>query len=88
MYTVKIVHEYIHGPIWVYGPDGISVWEYPLIHNDTVLAKLNEQAADMYDGYFEFDSRDVPYNQKTKSRQQKLSAFWHARRDSNARPFA
>lgn len=60
MYTVKIVHEYIHGPIWVYGSDGISVWEYPLIHNDTVLAKLNEQAADMYDGYFEFDSHDAP----------------------------
>ena len=45
MYTVRIIHEYIHGPIWVYGSDGVSVWEYPLIHNDAILAKLNEQAA-------------------------------------------
>lgn len=32
MCTVKIVHEYIHGPIWVDNADGVSVWEYPLIH--------------------------------------------------------
>ena len=60
MYTVKIIHEYLHGPIWVYGSDGVSVWEYPLIHNDAILAKLNEQAADMFDGYYEFNTHDVP----------------------------
>ena len=38
---------------------------------------------------FKYGIRAIKYNYiKTKSRRRKLSAFWHARRDSNARPFA
>lgn len=60
MYTVKLMSEFIHGPIWVYNSDGVSVWKYPLIHDDSVLAALNTQAADLFDGYYEFDTHDVP----------------------------
>lgn len=59
MYTVKLMSEFIHGPIWIYNSDGVSVW-YPLIHDDSILTTLNEQAADLFDGYYEFDTHDVP----------------------------
>lgn len=60
MYTVRIMNEYLHGPIWVYSPQGIAVWKYPKIHDDEVLRKLNEQAMEMFSGYYEFDSHDEP----------------------------
>ena len=31
MYTVKIMNEYMHGPIWIYSSDGIPVRKFPLI---------------------------------------------------------
>ncbi len=60
MYTIKLMNEYLHGPIWVYHPDGISVWKYPLIHDDRILMELNEQASDLFSAYYEFDSHDMP----------------------------
>ena len=60
MKTVRIMNEYLHGPIWVYGSDGVSIRQYPLIHGDAVLMTLNEKAADMFDAYYEFDTNDVP----------------------------
>lgn len=60
MYTVKIMNEYLHGPIWVYNSNGISVWKYPLISDDPLLNVLNNKAMELFSGYYEFDSHDVP----------------------------
>ena len=60
MYTVKIMNEYLHGPIWVYNSDGIPVWKYPLISDDPVLCVLNQKAMELFSGYYEFDSHDQP----------------------------
>ena len=60
MYTVKIMNEYLHGPIWVYNPDGIPVWKYPLISDDPELCELNQKAMELFSGYYEFDSHDQP----------------------------
>lgn len=59
MYTVKIMNEYLHGPIWVYNSNGISVWKYPLISDDPLLKVLNNKAMELFSGYYEFDSHDV-----------------------------
>ena len=60
MYTVKIMNEYLHGPIWVYNSNGISVRKYPLINDDPLLKVLNDKAMELFSGYYEFDSHDVP----------------------------
>ncbi len=60
MYTIKLMNEIWHGPIWVYGPDGISFYENPSpIGDDPILCELNNRAMEMYDNYYEFDSHDV-----------------------------
>jgi len=58
MYTVKIMNEYLHGPIWIYNANGISVWKYPLISDDNILKELNEKAMEMFSEYYEFNSHD------------------------------
>lgn len=58
MYTIKIMNEYLHGPIWVYGPDGVAVWDFPLLQKDPILSALNKQAMERYSAYYEFDSHD------------------------------
>lgn len=60
MYTVKIMNEYLHGPIWVYNSNGISVWKYPLISDDPLLKVLNNKAMELFSSYYEFDSHDMP----------------------------
>ena len=56
MFTVKIMNEFLHGPLWVYNSDGIAVRRFPLVNDDPILTDLNEQASELYSGYFEFDS--------------------------------
>lgn len=34
MYTIKLMNEYLHGPIWVYDEEGFIRRKYPLIDND------------------------------------------------------
>lgn len=58
MYMVKIKNEYLHGPIWVYGEDGIVVRNFPLIDFDEQLSQLNKQVEEMFSAYYEFDSHD------------------------------
>ncbi len=60
MYRIRIMNEFLHGPIWVLNSDGISVWKYPLIEQDTVLNELNQSAKELFDSYYEFDSHDEP----------------------------
>lgn len=60
MYTIKIMNEFIHSPIWTYDEDGAITENLPLIENDVKLQKLCDEAADMFSGYYEFDSHDLP----------------------------
>ena len=59
MYTVKLMNEYIHGPLWVYGNEGCET-DYPLIDSDNILQNLNEEAATLYDSFYDFDVGDEP----------------------------
>ena len=60
MYKIRLMNEFLHGPIWVLNSDGISVWKYPLIEQDTVLSELNQTARQLFDSYYEFDSHGAP----------------------------
>ena len=60
MNTVKIMNEYLHGSVWVYNSEGIALYKYPLVDDDPVISALNSQAMEMFAGYYEFDSHDVP----------------------------
>ena len=58
LYVVKIMNEFLHGPVWVYY-DGIAVRNFPLIYGDPIIKDLNDQANEMFSAYYEFDSHDV-----------------------------
>lgn len=58
MFTIKIMNEFIHSPIWVYDEDGI-IDEPSLIADDVVLQSLCEKVEDMFASYYEFDSHGV-----------------------------
>ena len=72
MYTVKLMNEYLHGPIWVYNSDGIAVRNFPLVYNDPILETLNKKAMEMFSSYYEFDSHDMPcWFDKDKEKREK-----------------
>ena len=56
----KIMNEFMHGPVWIYNSDGIALWKYPPIEDDPVISPLNTKAMEMFTGYYEFDSNDMP----------------------------
>lgn len=57
MYTVKLENEYLRGAIWVLGEDGITAeGKLPLVEKDLQVLEINEEIAEMYDSYLEFDS--------------------------------
>ena len=60
MFTVKIMNEFLHGPIWILGADGITVGEHSLtlVEDDDRVSELNEQIGLLFDSYYEFDSHD------------------------------
>ena len=60
MYTVKIMNEFMHSPVWVYNSDGIALWKYPPIDDDPVISALSTRAEEMFTSYYEFDSHDMP----------------------------
>ena len=59
MYIVKLMNEYIHGPLWVYWNKGIEI-DCPLIDSDDVLQSINEQAAILFDSFYDFNVDDQP----------------------------
>ena len=59
MFTVKIMNEFIHSPLWIYDEDGI-IDEPKFIANDAKLQNLCNRAEDMFSSYYEFDSHDKP----------------------------
>lgn len=60
MVTIKILNEFLHGPVWTCEEDtGIETDPLPLVHNDPVVANLNEEIGKLYDSYYEFDSHET-----------------------------
>ena len=75
MYTVKIMNEFLHGPIWVYNADGIAMRDFPLIYNDSIIKYLNDRANEMFSAYYEFESHDQPCwfnSEREKAEKQKM----------------
>ena len=58
MFTVRIMNEFLHGPVWVLDEEGISVASgtLPLVEDDTVVQEINKEAGSLFDTYYEFDS--------------------------------
>lgn len=78
MYIIRLMNEFLHGPIWVLNSDGISVWKYPLIDQDDILCELNKSARELFDSYYEFDSHGVPCwfnHEKEKAEKNKMLEF-------------
>lgn len=59
MFTIKIMNDFIHSPLWIYDEDGITD-EPDFIVNDAKLQDLCNRAEDMFSSYYEFDSHDEP----------------------------
>lgn len=63
MYKIKIMNEFLHSPIWYCDEDGID-WEneevFAIFLNDKELNEIAEEIENMYQGYYEFDSHDLP----------------------------
>ena len=49
MYTIKLMNELLHGPIWVYDDEGFIRRKFALIDSDEELQTLNEEAKQLYD---------------------------------------
>lgn len=59
MVTIKIMNEFLHGPVWTCEEEtGIATGDLPLVHEDPTVASLNREIGEMYDSYYEFDSHD------------------------------
>ena len=58
MYTIRLMNEFLHGPIWIYDDDGIIVYEHPLISNDSKLQALDEEAGTLFNSFYDFDVGD------------------------------
>lgn len=58
MFTVRIMNEFLHGPVWVLDEEGISAAEgsLPLVEDDANVRALNQEAGSLFDSYYEFDS--------------------------------
>lgn len=55
MLIVKIMNEFLHGPVWTY-EDGIVTNDPNLISDDMVIKQICEQIEDMFSAYYEFNS--------------------------------
>ena len=57
---VRLCNEFLHGPVWVLGEDGISMPEgsLPLVESDPEIMELDVRIGDMFTGYYHFDSHD------------------------------
>ena len=59
MFTVKIMNEFIHSPLWIYDEDSI-IDEPEFIANDARLQDLCNKVENMFSSYYEFDSHNEP----------------------------
>ena len=78
MITIRIMNEFLHGPLWTLDSDGISTQGLPIIENDPVLQALNEKIGERFDSYYEFDSHDQPcwFNETQRNADRALMLDW------------
>ncbi len=58
---VKILLDYLQGPIWISDAEsGEPMTGIDIIDKDAILKSLNYQAGQMFSSYYEFNSHDVP----------------------------
>ncbi len=57
MKKIKIMLDYLQGPIWTSDPEtGKPETGIEVVDNDETLRQLNYEIQDLYDSYYEFDS--------------------------------
>jgi hypothetical protein len=59
MIKIKIMNEFLHSPIWTYVDDFICE-DLDIISDDETIQMLCDKIENMFSGYYEFDSHDVP----------------------------
>lgn len=60
MKTVKIMLDYLNGPIWMSDfKTGKPETGIAIVDNDEDLRKINAEISEMFDSYYEFDTHDV-----------------------------
>ena len=60
-YKIKLMNEFLHGPIWIYDENNLVRRKYPLVTEDELLMNLNEEAQRLYDECYSFDENEEPY---------------------------
>lgn len=73
MKKIELQLDYLQGPIWISNVDtGKPLTGITIIDNDVKIREINKKIADLYNGYYEFDSHDQPcwFNEE-KERSQK-----------------
>lgn len=43
MYTIKLMNDVFHGPLWVYDENGYIIDEYPSVTDDEEIKSLNDK---------------------------------------------
>lgn len=43
MYTIKLMNDIFHGPLWVYDENGYITNKYPLVTDDEEIKSLNDK---------------------------------------------
>lgn len=57
MKTIRIMLDYLQGPIWISDPEtGRPQTGVEVVDNDEAVRLLNYEVQDMFDSYYEFDS--------------------------------
>jgi hypothetical protein len=57
MKKIKLMTEFIHGPVWVYDEKGLPD-SLDIVEEDSIIQKIDSETADLYTSYYEFDSHD------------------------------
>ena len=71
MKTVKLMLDYLQGPIWISDVQtGRPMTGIKVIDDDEQIRRLNFEIQDMFDSYYEFDSHDQPcwFNEEQEKR--------------------
>ena len=57
MSTVRIMNEFLHGPVWVLDEEGIPAAEGSLllVEDDVEVRDFNQEAGSLFDSYYEFE---------------------------------
>lgn len=83
MVIIKIMNEFLHGPVWTCEEEtGIATDDLPLVHEDPTAASLNREIGELYDSYYDFDSRDQVCSPEREHGKRNVNYFSHLQRDA------